>query len=177
MNTISQAPTGAWSAKSVQNLTMLEGGTFPKTIERIVVVTDLSAESRQAITVAANFANKFNAKLMLLYVHEPFYFAACAADSKRADDGRELQAEAEARLMGLVARTRASCSDTEPGFRVGSPLAQIVLAATEWSADLLIMSAHQSEQNLAANISHYAPCPILIARRSPGDPDLGWAGM
>jgi nucleotide-binding universal stress UspA family protein len=158
MNIKTETSVGAMSLTPGQTLTTLTGNDFPNVIERIVAVTDLSDDSRQAVTVAANLANKFNAKLVLLCVHEPPYFSS-ADEAGRVD---ELATREKAELFALAARTRESCPDTEPVFRVGAPLAQIVLGATDWSADLLVLSGSQPEATLAPRISHYAPCPVLI---------------
>jgi nucleotide-binding universal stress UspA family protein len=158
MNIKTEMSGGAMSVKPGQTLTTLVGNAFPNVIERIVAVTDLSDDSRQAVTVAANLANKFNAKLALLCVHEPPYFPATEA----AGCVDELAVREKAELFALAARTRESCPDTEPVFRVGSPVAQIVLGAADWSADLLVLSGSPPGATLATRISHYAPCPVLM---------------
>jgi nucleotide-binding universal stress UspA family protein len=60
-------------------------------------------------------------------------------------------------------------------FRVGNPYEEIVSAAKEISADLIVIGSHGHTGlgrlllgSTAERVAKYAPCPVLVVKDSPG---------
>ena len=119
---------------------------------RIVVGFDGSDAARRALDRAVGLAG-YGSRLRVVYVAE-------GAGSERGD---ELLAEAERRL----AEERVYGEAVE---RVGNPTDQLIAAALEMQADLLVVGNGKSaaERLRSGSVStalvHRAPCDVLVAR-------------
>ncbi len=138
---------------------------------RILVATDFSACAEEAWATAQRLARALGAELVLVHVvAEPAMYSGApfarglAGDAqvealKSAQDQLGQRAEA-ARAAGLSART---------DLRVGAPDEQIVDAATDAHADLIVLGAHGGLKravlgSVADRVIQRAPFPVVTVR-------------
>jgi nucleotide-binding universal stress UspA family protein len=120
------------------------------------------------------------AKLTALHVIDP---AACPTPRHRQPSPADLDA-AEAAARAALASVAAGCRAlepvaVEPALRYGDPSTQILAAAEEAGADLLLMGTHSRRPldrlllgSVAAQVVRQAPCSVLAV---PPDAALGAA--
>lgn len=139
---------------------------------RILAPTDFSHRSEIAVAYAVELARKMHGQLTLLHVlPEP-----CAFDYNIGGFPREewdqCKEEAEKKLAGALAHAKLSFLEVDAILRTGLDLHdEIVRAAKNMSADLLVLSTHgyTGWKHLlfgsdAEKILQDAPCAILIVR-------------
>src|SRR5688572_8831289 len=116
-------------------------------LERILVPVDFSAGSRKALDLAADWAQRFDATIEVLYVWSPPHYIS--PDLTLAIPGwNGASLEQYARTEAVKDMERFMASTARPGLKatsrieVGRPAAAIVRAATEDRADLIVMGTH-----------------------------------
>ena len=109
---------------------------------KVLCPVDFSGASRAALRHAADLAHKSRGTVEVLFVNDPLLTAAAAA----AYDARGLARSAEVALRAFVRRT---LSNTPSRLRattcltaLGRPAREIVKAARQGRADLIVMSTH-----------------------------------
>ncbi len=148
----------------------------PLAIRKIVVPVDFSPFSYKSIDYASAFALQSNAEILLLhvvplnYVDGEFIAFDPAQLEKQAADAARIHLEklsAERIDPELTARIRVV---------VGRSVDEIVKAAEEFEADLIIMSTHGYTGfkhaflgSTTENVVRYAPCPVLTLRQREHD--------
>lgn len=113
-----------------------------RTILRIVVPTDFSECSLQALDEAQNLARLFGAKLFLLHVAEDLTPRSLDTEVGMARESlrRTLYSDAEAQFAALAPRLRGQDYDT--AIRMGRPPVAICKYAEEIDADLIVIATH-----------------------------------
>ena len=140
-------------------------------LKRILVPTDFSDPSEEALKIAMAFGKSFGATLDLLHVAvEAAYPLPPPIDvaSLPIDIGPALDRAAEG-LAAAEARVRAAGVSCESTTLVGRADQEIVERARATAADLIIMGTH-GRSGLAhallgsntARVVQHAPCPILV---------------
>jgi nucleotide-binding universal stress UspA family protein len=139
-------------------------------IDRIVVSTDFSDASVQALDRAATLADSFEASVDLVHVRARFAYAvksglilvpASQLDVVYADIDEALAAEAERmRERGVRCMTTSL---------VGSPPRRLVTHALRTGADLIVVASRRVDSlarslvsGIAARVLHRARCPVLV---------------
>lgn len=111
----------------------------------ILVPVDFSDASKRALGHAKMIATATGARLALVYVVDtqpvPTYGLLGAAPEFVVDVPRETAAGKE-HLASLVAGLPPDGPAVESGVRIGSPVQEILHAATEQRADLVVMGTH-----------------------------------
>lgn len=150
------------------------------TLRRILVATDFSACSKEAVDSAAHLASCFSAELFLLHVFEPPFYTMEGLDTRihpevdrwvrglRETESKKLDGEAEAvKRRGINVR---------PYFKEGSPLDEILHVAEETGADLIVLGTHGRRGvdrfvmgSVADRVTRRAPCSVLIIREKPAE--------
>jgi len=137
-----------------------------------VAPTDFSPNSEKSVDYAVQLARRLGAKLTLLHVvPEPTALDySMEGISRQEIEGWE--AEAETKLTQELARVQAEYADVET-MRVTAlhPRDQILRAANDLSADLLVISTHGYRGwkhflfgSDAEKIVEQAPCPVVVVR-------------
>lgn len=110
---------------------------------RVLCPTDFSECSTAAVTYAAALAASYGARLRLLYVLSPFPLVAPAADLP-IDSRVWLSLEAQGRqdLDAEARRIRRPGAEIETEMRQGDAVVEILHAADEWQADLVVLGTH-----------------------------------
>lgn len=146
-------------------------------IERVVLADDGSAGARAAAAVLAwpIFARS---RVRVVTVSEAMpsdIGASTPGTVETAFDARGRMvharlAAAEALVAPAVGQLRAAGLTTEIDVRQGDPAHEIVRAATDWAADLVVMGTRGRtglERVLLGSVAHkvlmHAPCSVLIA--------------
>ena len=145
-------------------------------IERILFPTDFSPFSAQALRHALALARKFRARLKVVYVI-PHVFQA--GESVYAGVpwlmAPEVRQQAEAEMRGFLAPAREARIDHEIDVREGDPWREIVDAAEEMPADLVVMGTHGRGGlehlflgSVAEKLVRRLPCPVLTVCQEEG---------
>ena len=151
-----------------------EYARFPLAVKRILVPTDLSTESDRTIEYGLVLAQRFGARLTLLYVYRESYAVKYLRGPHASDAVSEERAYFQNRLKCIVEGVRKFYGDCDAEFREGQPCEEIVKTAKELDTDLMVISTHHYNWLTrlaygchAEEILRHAPCPLLIL---PGPP-------
>ena len=144
-------------------------------IRRILVPTDFSEGSLQALDYAIDFAKPMRAKLTIVFVLEPIQFASpgdlyapSANLAMLLVEQRQAAQEGLARLQRDLKKRRI---DAGTILKEGLAYDEILTAAAESRADLIIMAthgrtgvAHLFLGSVAEKVVRHSPCPVLTVR-------------
>ena len=145
---------------------------------RILIATDGSDVATAAVLVGTGLARALNAALALVHVVDPSLAATTAEGISASELLDDLRREGAA----LLQRARAMLPEgegVEALVREGRPGHEIVAAAHEWGADLVVIGSHGRTGlrrllfgSTAEAVVRQAPCAVLTIRRgadaSPG---------
>ncbi len=147
---------------------MPEGTAFR--LKKILVPVDFSACSNKALQYAQPFAKQFGADLILLYVVEPYLPVPEMTTVDWDLIASRMREGGEAELAKIKATVPPEISATTE-LRVGTPAVEVVRAAKDLDADLIIISthgrtglAHVFLGSTAERIVRHASCPVLVVR-------------
>jgi nucleotide-binding universal stress UspA family protein len=148
-----------------------------RSVKRILVPTDFSDPSAEALATAIALAQPAGALVDLVHVAveasfalpPPIDVATVPIDLtgvlERVTDGLRVEAE----------RVRAAGLPCETAMLVGRPDAEIVARATSTGAELIVMGthgrsglAHALLGSVAERVVQHAPCPVLIMPKRAG---------
>lgn len=141
----------------------------PAAVKRILLATDFSELAARATPQAVLFAERFSAELVLLHVIEtfPIDYMVGLGESKKMnavleDKARERIAGAAKQIQSVPVRTMV---------RWGKPFQEIVKAAQELKADLIVVSTHGRTGlkhvylgSTAEQVVRHAKCTVVVAR-------------
>jgi nucleotide-binding universal stress UspA family protein len=141
-------------------------------IERILVGTDFSPTSAQAVALAADVARRLDAELVLLHVDE---LPQTAPMSASAIAHRE-------RARGELDRSRRALEGDELRvqalLRPGDPAREILRIATSHGAAMIVVGTHGATArsalllgSVADRVVRYATAPVLVVPLSSRVPD------
>ncbi len=143
-------------------------------IRRILVPTDFGECSTPAVRLAAEFADKFGAELILLHVVQDLALAmpdAVMPTPLPGPDISQLSDAAKTGLANLIESEKLARLKPRVEVRIGSPVAEIVAAAGDLKVDLLCVGthgrtglAHLILGSAAERILREAPCPVLTVK-------------
>jgi nucleotide-binding universal stress UspA family protein len=143
-------------------------------VKRILVPTDFGECSAPAVRYAAELADKFGAELVLLHVVQDLALAMPDAVMPTPVPGPDLSQLIDAGKTGLanlIERENLARLNPKVEVRVGSPVPEIVAAATDLKADLLCVGTHGRTGlahfllgSQAERIIREAPCPVLTVK-------------
>jgi nucleotide-binding universal stress UspA family protein len=138
--------------------------------QKVLIAVDEDPIAAHAAEVGMELAHSLHAQVALTYVIDPALIlgpeAGIAAD--------ELITAARQDAARLVADFRARLQADAHALAfvpVGSPASEIVKAAKEWQADLIVIGSHGRRGvtralvgSVAEGIVRHAPCPVLVVR-------------
>ena len=143
-------------------------------LKRIVVPTDLSASSLQALEFAAELARPAGAELVLLFAIEPIFHVpdyAGAPSAAVADLIEEEQRRARAELARLEQRYTQLGLTVRTLLLSGKPCEVIVDTAKQVNADLIVMATHGRSGvarllmgSVTEGVVRTATCAVLTLR-------------
>ncbi|MDD5140372.1 MAG: universal stress protein [Verrucomicrobiales bacterium] len=147
-------------------------------LQRILVPVDFSDTAKKALQYAVPFANAFDAEVLLVHVVQPYTVPAefgymppelPVSQQEYENSAREELDKLRTREIGVGTRAQVQ-------VRVGVPWQEIVAAAGEAKADLIILSTHGRTGlkhvvlgSVAEHVVRHAPCPVLVVRERERD--------
>ncbi len=157
-----QLPTAA-SAASARPLPVFQ-------LKKILVPVDFSDCSQKALQYALPFARQFNANLELLHVVET-YLPTAGLVAVNLDLTRDQMLAMARKDFEALRQTLPEDVVSEGVVCEGAPRIEIIEAAKQSSADLIILSTHGRTGlarvclgSTAEYVVRHAPCPVLVVR-------------
>ena len=144
-------------------------------IQKIILATDFSEASREAVRYAKWITGSLSAELKILHVFEPsgwivpspYYYTPGFEEWVQASMEKTRQKGKEA----LEALAKSFGINTETIFIEGDAGKEIVLAALRHNTDLLILGTHGytgwnhlTLGSIAEYVIRHAPCPVLTIK-------------
>jgi universal stress protein A len=145
-------------------------------LQKILVLTDLSAGSLKALRYAVWFAKSFHGEIILLHVCEPSPCNVEFSFYQGQIEAAEKVKLAEAELSAVVSELRGQAITATPICSSGDTC-QCIREALEMSeADLLIISTRGQfslpdfcRRSATEEILAHAKCPVLVLREDERD--------
>jgi universal stress protein A len=143
-------------------------------LRRILVPTDFSKSSGNALTYAVAFAEKFAAEIHLLHVVQDlalFIPEAVLVAPAPAPPVEQFAAAARAALERAIADLQRPGLTVHPEVVEGTPYEEIVRFARERDVDLIVIGTHGRSGlahillgGVTDKVVRRAPCPVLTVR-------------
>ena len=143
-------------------------------LHRILLPTDFSKYSQNALSYALAFAEKFGAELYLLHVVQDlalFIPDAVIATPPISPPVEQLMAAARMALDHVVQQMPTQGVRIKTEIREGTPFYEIIRFAKETNIDLIVMGthghtglAHVLLGSVTEKVVRKAPCPVLTVR-------------
>ncbi len=138
--------------------------------QKLLIAVDNDPIATHAAEVGMDLARTLNAEMALIHVIDPSLIFApdtgIAADElalRSEQDGKRLMADFRARLPAAIHALQF--------IPQGPPGSEIVKAAREWEADLIVIGSHGRHGitralvgSVAEAVMRDAPCPVLVVR-------------
>ena len=148
---------------------MTTSGSF----SRILVPTDFSAGSETAWRAAQRLAGALGAELVLLHVlvETPLFFEGPFTGERVREVYASARAWVQEQLDKWAADARATGQTVRAALRTGVPYQEIVAAARDEGADLVVLGTHGRGGldrallgSVADRVIRTAPCPVMTIR-------------
>src|SRR6187549_1073439 len=110
--------------------------------ERIVVATDFGDSSRRALEVAVGIAEQFGSELTLVHSWEAPDYAYAAGLYVAVDVAGPIEQAAVSRLEEATTELRQRFPKAKSLIRAGVPWEEVLAAAAQVRADLIVMGTH-----------------------------------
>ena len=150
-------------------------------IKRILVPTDFSEPSQDALAYAKGLASAFGSSLHVLHVLEDLAAHAWTTEVYVAalpGVHEEMERQATERLGELLSEEEKRKYDAKLVLRTGSAFVEVVRHAREEGIDLIVMGthgrgaiAHMLLGSVAERVVRKAPCPVLTVRQKQAQPE------
>lgn len=142
---------------------------------RILIATDFSEYSVEALDYAVLLAKNFGADLYLFHAFEalPYKVPETASTARPGafEWLRTLKEEEEQKLNSLVGEVGQKGVKAHPIFKEGVPFREISKAAKEVGADLIVLGTHgrtglerMMMGSVAERVVRGGPCPVFLVR-------------
>lgn len=148
-----------------------EGRKWALDVRNILAPVDFSENAEAAVQCAADLAQKFGAKLHLLHVVEAASFVNDLRNVPFTLSDKQLEATARTELEALSTRFIDPGVQTSWTVKHGKGYQQIVKAAKQLRADMIVISTHGYTGlkhtimgSTAERVVRHAPCPVLVLR-------------
>jgi nucleotide-binding universal stress UspA family protein len=145
-------------------------------LRRILVPTDFSKHSHNALTYAVALAEKFGAELFLLHVVQDlalFIPEAVSVTPPIAPPVEQMTAAVHAALDRMVRENDLGRLKVHCEVREGTPFYEIIQFARDSAIDLIVMGTHGHSGlvhvllgSVTERVVRKAPCPVLTVRDS-----------
>ena len=143
------------------------------TINRILVPIDFSNYSKSALKYSVNFAKKFNADIILVYVVEPTIYPADFSMGQVivSSTDSDFNDRAKGDLESLASAEIGNDLNYKILIKTGKAFVEINETADEEDCDLIIIATHGHTGvehllfgSTAEKVVRKAPCPVLTLR-------------
>jgi nucleotide-binding universal stress UspA family protein len=133
-------------------------------IRRILIAVDGEPLAAHAAELGMELASALEAEIAFVHAIEP------GLEQAPGIAPADLVAEAEREGRKLIARLRQLVPALE-FIHVGKPAHEIVRAAKDWPADMIVIGSHGRHGlqrallgSVAEAVMRHAPCPVLVIR-------------
>jgi nucleotide-binding universal stress UspA family protein len=143
-------------------------------LHRILVPTDFSKHSQNALKYAIAFSEKFGAELYLLHVVQDlalFIPDAVTVSPPLSPPLDQLTAAVRAALERLIDENKLRGKPVHTIVREGTPFYEIIQVAKDSSIDLIVMGTHGHTGlvhmlmgSVTEKVVRKSPCPVLTVR-------------
>lgn len=138
--------------------------------QRILIAVDSEPIAAHAADIGSELAQLAGAEMAFIHVIDPDLVNA--ADTGIQPDVFAASAKEDARKLIGDFRKRLPQQLTALEFvQIGAPLTEIVNAAKDWPADLIVIGSHGRGGirrallgSVAEGVMRHAPCPVLVVR-------------
>ena len=139
--------------------------------KKVLIAVDESTFAAHAAETGLELARSLGAEVAFVTVVEPS-LAQSASDSGIPAEQWIARAEQDAKELLAAYRERAASQPPALSFlQRGKPATEIVHAAANWPADLIVMGTHGRGAvgnmllgSVAEGVLHHANCPVMIVR-------------
>src|SRR5688572_4487155 len=143
-----------------------------KPFNNILVPTDFSEHSEEALRVAADLAQHYGASISLVHVYEPVQYVMPEGYFFSPEQILRLEAALRAQLAKAErALADASAPRVESHLLDGLAFSEIARFAKEHGSDLIVMGTHGRTGvkhvlmgSVAERVIRTAPCPVLVVK-------------
>jgi len=142
--------------------------TTAANIQRILVPHDFSETAQAALDYALDLAQKLGAGITVVHAYEYPVLAYPEGPALTADLMRQVQTAAGAALDAVVTKSRRPGIAIDSALRQGPPWSEVIAAAKEGKADLVVIGTHGRKGlsrallgSVAEKVVRTAPCPVL----------------
>lgn len=151
---------------------------LPFHLRRILVPVDFSDTARKALLYAVPSAMAFDAEVQVVHVVQPYTVPAEVGymPPELTASPQELVNSAREELNKLCAREIGARARFQVQAREGVPWPEVIAAARETNADLIILATHGWTGlkhgllgSVAERVVRHAPCPVLVVRERERD--------
>lgn len=136
---------------------------------RILIALDDSAIAARAVEVGTDLATALKAQAALVYVVDPTIAFQPDSGITAEEWVATLKREGQSFLATAAQRTREPLA--WQFLREGKPADQILAAAREWEADVIVVGTHGRSGvsrvvlgSTAESVVRHAPCPVLVVK-------------
>lgn len=144
------------------------------TFQRILIAADDDPVAVHASEIGAELARSLGAEVALIYVLDTS--AGYAAETGIAPQELAAQGDRDGKKLLAGFRERLQLPTSAPEFvQTGVPATEIVKAAKDWPADLIVIGSHGRSGleraivgSIAEAVMRHAPCPVLVVRAQEG---------
>ena len=142
-------------------------------IKKVLVPIDFSDYSKSALKYAADFAQKFNAEMILIYVVEPVIYPPDFSLGQIAipSINTEWDIKAKEELDKLADTEISNAITVKTIIKTGKPFIEVIETASEEDVDIIIIASHGHSGmehilfgSTAEKVVRKAPCPVLTLR-------------
>jgi nucleotide-binding universal stress UspA family protein len=142
-----------------------------QTLKHILVSTDFSPSSSSAIELAVSLASQLDAELTLLHVWDVPVYPYLELTVGTADVTASIERAATDCLEAQLKKVQASLPRAKSRLMMGLPWQQILAAAKDGNADLLVMGTHGRRGlehalmgSVAEKLVRLSTIPVLTVR-------------
>jgi len=142
--------------------------TAPVQIKRILVPHDFSDTAQCALSYALDLAEKFGAGITVVHAYEYPILSYPEGPALTGDLVRQIQTAAGSALDGVVSKARRPGVEIASALRQGPAWSEILAAANELKADLIVIGTHGRRGlsrallgSVAERVVRSASCPVL----------------
>jgi nucleotide-binding universal stress UspA family protein len=140
-------------------------------LTKVLVPTDFSNHSDQAIQWGASLAGKYGAQMLLLHVIPSAVEEVSMHGSESETAIMDLEAKVEAQLYEIASQELQESLQVDVKIAVGKPAEEILRVANEEAVDLIVMGTHGRTGlthvllgSTAETVLRSAPCPVFTVR-------------
>ena len=136
--------------------------------ERILLASDFGDSSRQALDLALQIAEKFGSELILVHCWEPPNYSYAAGLYLPVDVIAPIEHAARTHLEEATIELKQRFPAATSLLRAGAPWEELLAAASEVKADLIVMGTHGRRGlerallgSVAEKVVRLSPIPVL----------------